>query len=294
MSVAARLAGFAAILALVFGGAAFAGGRIDADPAAPEPDAASAGGMGAMGGAEDAHGAGAGGGKAAPQAVLGLAVSADGLTLELARTTARPGERFDLAFRIADRRGRTVRAFDVEHKKRMHVIVVRRDMTGFQHLHPVQRADGSWSVPATLSDPGSYRVFADFSAGGKARTLAGDLTADGAVRSRALPAPASVADAGGGLQVRLAPGTTRAGAEADLRFTVTRGGRRVAVEDYLGAKGHLVALREGDLGFLHVHPDEHRLRFMAELPTAGRYRLFLQFKAGGRVHTAAFTREVSR
>ncbi len=65
--------------------------------------------------------------------------------------------------------------------------------------------------------------------------------------------------------------------------------------DYLGAKGHLVALREGDLAFLHVHPDANRLRFEATFPTPGRYRLFLQFKTtDGRVHTAAFTREVSR
>jgi hypothetical protein len=33
---------------------------------------------------------------------------------------------------------------------------------------------------------------------------------------------------------------------------------------------------------------------MATLPTAGAYRLFLQFKTGGRVHTAAFTREITR
>ena len=66
------------------------------------------------------------------------------------------------------------------------------------------------------------------------------------------------------------------------------------MEDYLGAKGHLVALREGDLAFLHVHPDADRLGFMAEFPTAGAYRLFLQFKTGGRVHTAAFTQEVTR
>ena len=56
-----------------------------------------------------------------------------------------------------------------------------------------------------------------------------------------------------------------------------------------------MALREGDLGFLHVHPDENRLKFMATFPSAGNYRLFLQFKtADGRVRTAAFTREVSR
>ena len=56
-----------------------------------------------------------------------------------------------------------------------------------------------------------------------------------------------------------------------------------------------MALREGDLAFLHVHPDANRLRFEATFPTAGRYRLFLQFKtADGRLHTAAFTREVTR
>jgi hypothetical protein len=68
----------------------------------------------------------------------------------------------------------------------------------------------------------------------------------------------------------------------------------VQVQQYLGARGHLVALRQGDLAFLHVHPDEDSLKFMATFPTAGAYRLFLQFKVDGRVHTAAFTQEVSR
>ena len=63
-------------------------------------------------------------------------------------------------------------------------------------------------------------------------------------------------------------------------------------EPYLGAGGHLVALREGDLAFLHVHPTGDGPDFEVEFPTPGRYRLFLQFKHEGRVHTAAFTREV--
>ena len=278
MSAATRLAGFAAILALAFGGAAFAGSRLDVRPGERSAEPAMAG-----------HGEET----KAPQAVRGLAVSADGLTLELARTTAVRGERFDLGFRIAGADGRTVRDFDVEHTKRMHVIVVRRDMTGFQHVHPVQRPDGTWSVPVTLPDAGSYRVFADFSVDGEPRTLADDLAVDGTVRSQPLPAPAATADVDG-LRVRLTEGASRAGAESELAFDVTRDGEPVAVEDYLGAKGHLVALREGDLAYLHVHPDEDRLRFMAEFPTPGAYRLFLQFKTGGRVHTAAFTQAVTR
>jgi hypothetical protein len=277
MNVVSRLAGFAAVLALAFTGAAFAGSRIDVHPGKTTAKP-SMGAMVAM----------------APQGVRGLAVSEKGLTLELARTTAPQGEPFELSFRIVGHGGQTVRDFDVEHTKRMHLIVVRRDMTGFQHLHPTMNTNGTWTVPVSLSEAGSYRVFADFSVGGKPYTLADDLTVDGSVRSQALPAPVDSFDVDG-LRVSLTEGAAKAATESELGFTVTRQGRPVTVQDYLGAKGHLVALRQGDLAFLHVHPDENRLKFMATFPTAGRYRLFLQFKTtDGRLHTAAFTQEVTR
>jgi hypothetical protein len=282
MSAGPKLAGFAVALAVAFGGAALAGGAVGPlrdETRAPEPH----GGMAAM---EGAH-------EKAAQPVRGLAVSDRGLTLQLARTRIERGRPSTLAFRIVDRRGQIVRDFDVEHTKRMHVIVVRRDMTGFQHLHPTQAADGTWSVPVTLRDAGSYRVFADFSANGTPHTLADDLTVDGQVRSRDLPAPVERVDVDG-LRVTLSDGASTAGAESQLAFAVTRHGKPVEVQEYLGARGHLVALRQGDLAFLHVHPDESSLRFMATFPTAGAYRLFLQFKVDGRVHTAAFTQAVSR
>ncbi len=266
MSPLVKLAGFAAVLALAFGSAAFAGSKLEvraAKPDAPKMEMA------------EEH--------AKPQPVRGLAVSDRGLTLQLSRTTAPRGKQFDLNFRISDRRG-TVRGFDLEHTKRMHVIVVRRDMAGFQHLHPTQRADGSWSVPVKLDDAGAYRVFADFSVKETAHTLAADLSVDGPTSAIPFPEPANSVEVDG-LTV------TKKG----LGFSVTRDGKPVAIRDYLGAKGHLVALREGDLAFLHVHPDERRLQFEATFPTAGRYRLFLQFKtADGRLHTAAFTQEVIR
>ncbi len=266
-----RLAGFAVVLAVVFAGAAVAGSAVDVDRGAPPPE---------KGHGDDGMAMAAG-------PVRGLAVSDGGLTLQLSRR----GD--DLEFRVADARGRTVRDFDVEHTKRMHLIVVRRDMTSFQHLHPRQAADGTWSAHADLADAGAYRVFADFSVAGTPRTLGTDLTVDGEVRTTPLPAPDPVADVDG-MQVRLDEGASRAGAETELRFTVTRAGRPVAIEDYLGAKGHLVALREGDLAFLHVHPDARSLRFQATFPTAGRYRLFLQFQTEGRLHTAELTQEVGR
>ena len=68
---------------------------------------------------------------------------------------------------------------------------------------------------------------------------------------------------------------------------------------YLGAYGHLVALRAGDLAYLHVHPEGApgdgatepgpEVVFFAEVPSPDRYHLYLDFKHDGVVRTAAFT-----
>jgi hypothetical protein len=75
------------------------------------------------------------------------------------------------------------------------------------------------------------------------------------------------------------------------------------LEPYLGAYGHLVALRAGDLAYLHVHPEGEEpaagqlsgpsVTFSAEAPTAGRYLLYLDFQVDGKVHTATFTVEAA-
>ncbi len=240
-----------------------------------------------------------GGGMAAGSEPAGLASSADGTSLQLAQRELPAGKRSELRFRIAGEDGRAVRDFDVSHTKRMHLMVVRRDTQGFQHLHPRMNANGEWSTPVTLPAAGAYRVYADFERDGRRTVLGSDLGVDGRQDWRELPAASNVSTTGDGYTVRLAGKPARAGEMDDVRFTVTRGGRKVALQPYLGARGHLVALREGDLAYLHTHPVEGAeargaVSFETEYPTAGRYRLFLQFRASGRVHAAPFTTEVAR
>ena len=297
MSASRKLIAFAAGLALVFGLAAVAGGTVGPDRKGSTSK--TAGSHGAMEDTMSTHTASPSGHMA--DSVRGLAVSEDGMTLSLARSELPLGQATKLRFAVLGRDGRPVRDFQVEHERRMHFIVVRRDGQGFQHLHPRIDTDGTWHVRLTLPEAGSYRAFADFKRGGVAHTLAADLAVDGSAHYRALAAPSTIADTGDGYRVRLG-GTVRSGHEAQLRFTVTRGGQVVHTEPYLGAGGHLVALREGDLAYLHVHPEEHAhaegeesaVSFMTEFPSAGRYRLYLQFKHDGLVHTAEFTQEVSR
>jgi hypothetical protein len=284
MSATVKLASFATGLLLLFGGATIAGGAIGPDREGS--------GAGAADDAMSAHG----GDEAAPDPVRGLAVSAGGLKLALQRSELARGRPAELRFSIVGSDGEPVRDFEVEHEKRMHLIVVRRDGQGFQHLHPELGDDGVWRVALTLPDAGAFRVFADFKHDGEARTLATDLAVDGEAGYRPLPAPVTTASTGDGYQVRLDAHDARAGRETELRFSVSRDGEAIRTEPYLGAGGHLVALREGDLAYLHVHPEEggDAVSFMTEFPSEGRYRLYLQFKHDGRIHTAEFTQEVAR
>lgn len=298
-----KLAGFAVVLAVLFGAGLLAGGLIDPAPpkvakAPHEQDAIGAAEAKSTDADAYAHGAAgeaAHGGEADDAGdthgatdtdVRGLAVADNGLRLVVDGTNFARGTTRELRFHIVDTDGETVREFDVEHTKRMHLIVVRRDLTGFQHLHPRDDGNGKWSTPLTLASAGAYRMFADFSRGDEPTTLAADITVDGRFEKRPLPAPAAHASTATGFDVEVVA------RDRQLEFQISRDGKRADVEPYLGANGHLVALREGDLAFLHVHPSGGTT-FATTFPTPGNYRLFLQFKVDGRVHTAAFTREVA-
>lgn len=274
--IARRLAAFAALLAAVAAAAAAVGAATRGPEPAREPSMAS---MGAS-----AH-------------TDGLASSADGLTFEPQRTRFAVG-RSSFRFRIVGPDGRPRSDFDEEGGVRLHLLLVRRDLTGYAHVHPTLRADGSWSVTLPLTRPGVYRAFADFEEDGTKTVLGTDLFVAGPASAEPLPAPRPAVQIDG-FRVTLAAPELRAGEERPLAFTVTRNGAPVrAFERYVGMRGHLVALHAGDLAYAHVHPRDTtaggRIDFDAELAAPGSYRLFLQFKVGGRVHTAPFTVEVAR
>lgn len=227
----------------------------------------------------------------------GLAISEAGYTLDIRSKTFEAGREERLEFRILDQSGRVVcRGFDEQHGEPMHLIVVRRDMLHYQHLHPLLGADGTWFIDFALPEPGVYRAFADFSVGERALTLGADLTVPGNLKFTHLPAPSSVAHTED-YEVTLDTRVLSAGIEGSLTFHISASGQEVEqLEPYLGALGHLVALREGDLAFLHVHPTGgagSQIKFHVVFPSLGRYRMFLQFAHKARVRTAAFTIEIS-
>jgi hypothetical protein len=225
-------------------------------------------------------------------------VSQNGYTLSLADREARPGRDRGISFTIDGPSGKPVTEYDLEHEKRLHLIAVRRDFTGFQHVHPELSSTGVWSTNLDLT-PGQWRLFADFKAtDAEALTLGTDLAVDGDYRPAA-PGDESRTAKVDGYTVTL-DGDLAPGSDSKLTLNVSRDGKPVTdVQPYLGAYGHLVALRAGDLAYLHVHPDgtpeDGKTKpgpdvvFYAEVPSDGTYHLYLDFKHDGVVRTAAFT-----
>lgn len=229
----------------------------------------------------------------------GLQITQDGYTLELEEPITGAGE-IDFRFRVLGPDGEPVTEYSALHDRDLHLIVVQRQLTGFWHVHPELGADGTWSVRLNLPDAGAYRVFTDVAprALGKTLTLGADLAVAGQYVPRPVPAAARTAVVDGyevSLDGDLVPGAGRL-----LTLTVRKDGEPVTdLQPYLAAYGHLVILRAGDLAYIHVHPNGEpgdgvtepgpEVTFHTAVPGPGTYRLFLDFRHGDVVRTAAFT-----
>jgi hypothetical protein len=292
MNTATKLGAYALGLAAVFGGAAGIGNVVGPTGATAQAEKGHGGHGGDEGGEQ-----GKAGGTPVPG---GLQVSQDGYTLTPETTVVKKGEKTDFRFTVNGPDGTPVTRYQPLHGKKLHLIVAKRDLSGFQHLHPTEAGGGVWTVPLTLPEAGAYRFFTDIQpdAVKEQLTLGTDVTAPGDYDPEPLPKPVQVAKVDG-YEVRL-DGALVPGKSSKLTLSVSKDGKPVTdLEPYLEAYGHLVALRDRDMAYLHVHPDGEpgdgttrpgpAVTFFAEVPSSGAYRLYLDFQHEGKVRTAEFT-----
>ncbi|MGF1430779.1 hypothetical protein [Kitasatospora sp. LaBMicrA B282] len=235
----------------------------------------------------------------------GLAAEQDGYRLDSTIATLPAGQAVSYRFTVAGPDGRPVTDFAVDQTKPMHFYAIRADLTGYQHVHPVPAADGTWSVDLAALQAGTWRLYASFtpdSGPGKGtdHVLSRTVTVPGRATDTPLPAaaPSTTVD---GYTVTV-QGEPMAGMAHPLTVTITKDGRPVTdLQPYLDTYAHISAFHEGDQAFAHLHPEtrvdgDHGgpvLAFHAELATSGNWRTFLQFQTAGQLHTAALTLHVA-
>ncbi len=151
--------------------------------------------------------------------------------------------------------------------------------------------DGTWTAPVSLPVTGSYRVIAEFVAkdsGGNGDHVILGETVDVSDGADADPAPSDIA-----LEVEVTepPEISPSG-----RMTLTVRdveGRPVRLATYLATYGHVTGFHRETGAMLHMHPltapdvteDGSSLDFHTEIEDAGDYRLFVQVRVDGFLHT---------
>jgi len=186
-------------------------------------------------------------------------------------------------FHLNDSRGKPVTDFTEAHGALLHTIIVRPDLSDFNHVHPTIAADGSWSVD--MPAPGPWHIVFDSkptSASGPI-VVSANLDDEVPVDAVALPPPDDTIEADGLI-------ITRVG--VNFTFESTDGGAVTGLEPYLGQPAHLVAIRQGDLAYTHLHPSDGMsgmFMFGDGITEPGTYRMFLQFGHNGEVLTVPFT-----
>jgi hypothetical protein len=233
----------------------------------------------------------------------GLSGSVSGYTLNVHRQPM-AGMAMPLTFTIT-RGGEPVTVFDPEQTKLMHFYLIRNDLTGFQHLHPTMNDAGTWSVTPSALTAGKYRVYTQFlphaDPNGGALVTSRPITVAGkAASGAALPAPSGSTTVDD--YTVAVTGRPNAGTETPLQISVSKNRKPVAdLQPYLDTYAHVTAVHAGDLAFAHLHPagathGDHggpTLTVHANLPVAGKYRMFIQFKTANHLHTAAITLSAS-
>lgn len=227
---------------------------------------------------------------------LGLAIAQQGYQLTGVSAPETVGTESELSLAVMGPDQNPVTDFDLDHEKEMHLIAVRSDGRHFRHVHPELDEDGTWSIPWEWEAAGSYRLFADFvpSETGEGMTLSTSVQVGGDYEPESAEPTATTTVDDFEVDVQ---GDLVAGESSQLTMTIARDGEPVTeLEPYLGAFGHLVALRAGDLAYLHVHPHGDapeagqasgpEIVFEATAPTQGRYLLYLDFQVQGQVYTA--------
>ncbi|NEW05976.1 hypothetical protein GK047_08140 [Paenibacillus sp. SYP-B3998] len=219
-------------------------------------------------------------------------------TFTLSNAKPLPNQDTTITVHIQDKDGMSIDKFDVQHEKKMHFIVVSKDLSFFNHIHPDYKGKGEFTVTTQFPNAGEFELIADFVPSGLgAMTKTEWVTTQGSVpEQKAILPDASLTQIVDGKEVTLTFDHLMAGMELNLNFNMKDAQTKQPVADlqpYLGAVGHVVILNQEGGEYLHVHPLEEKAsgpdaKFMATFPHSGVFKIWGQFQQNGKVFTVPF------
>lgn len=238
----------------------------------------------------------------------------------------KPQQPIAFAYKIKNDKGEVLKNYEVAHEKIMHFIAVRKDLQHFQHLHPeFNEATGEFTVAVTFPEDGPYRVFPDFTPGDDNPqklpvTVYHDIEVGDSSKyaeQRVVPDSEQTKTYGDYKVATTFPKDVRKQQEVTYTLNIIKDGKPVTnLENYLGALGHSVILKERSLDFIHTHAlestseesgghsmntmqgetatwSEPDIKFATTFPDSGVYKIFTQFQHEGKIQTVDYIVKVN-
>lgn len=204
--------------------------------------------------------------------------------------------------------GDAIKEFELVHDRPMHLIIVRDDLSYFDHLH-LEPQNGIFATAYSFPSAGDYKLWVDVKPqGGRQFLTAFRLHIEGQPVyerfSLAVDNQYTKLVMNGQYRVSLAlPSELGIHHGANLKFSIAdvNGKPITDLQPMLGAKAHSIIISEDTHDFLHVHPEEEvssswrggpDAAFHAQFPKAGLYKTWVQFQHHGKTITADFVLSV--
>lgn len=219
-------------------------------------------------------------------------------------TSIKPNQSIKFSYKIKNDKGEIIKNYETVHEKIMHFIVVRKDLQNFQHLHPdFNQTTGEFTVNITFPTDGTYRVFPDFTPTEDNPqklpvTVYHDIDVGEMSKYKAQPVTPDTQPKKAVGEYKITynfPTEVMMRNEISYSLTIEKNSLPVKdLENYLGALGHSVIIKESSLAFIHTHAEETNankgpeIKFATSFPEEGFYKIFTQFQHQGKVATTDY------
>ncbi|MFK9090658.1 hypothetical protein [Bacillus salipaludis] len=203
-----------------------------------------------------------------------------------------------IQLKMENKDGKPVEKFKLNHEKLLHLIIVSKDLSYFNHIHPEYKGKGIFEIRNDFPAGGEYKLVADFKpVDGGSFTKTKWVNIEGPA-SEAVPITVddNLEKTVDGKRVTLSVVPLEANKELTLKFSLVDEKMNQLITDlepYLGAIGHVVILSEDGELYLHVHATEGQgsgpeALFETEFPKSGVYKIWGQFQKDDHVFTVSY------
>jgi hypothetical protein len=211
-------------------------------------------------------------------------------------------QKTNISMKINDSMGAPIEKFDINHEKQLHLILVSKDLSYFDHIHPEYKGKGLFEINTTFPKNGEYKLIADFVPTGGQQKIESNWVQVGSEKAAMEPITpdTSLTKTIENKEITLNFDKLQAGKEVQMNFSFKDSKTKSPItnlQPYLGAVGHVVIISSDVEQYIHNHPLEEKAtgpdaKFATSFPKSGVYKIWGQFQQNGQLFIVPFVVQV--